>query len=77
MTDAGWHPDPHGRADRRYHDGTAWTAHVADAAGTVLAGPASTQWTLEPVRAPCIEPSTSGDPRRPAVGAGVGRVPVA
>lgn len=33
MTAAGWHPDPHGRAHRRYHDGTAWTAHVSDAAG--------------------------------------------
>jgi len=33
MTDAGWHPDPHGRADRRYHDGTRWTEHVTDAEG--------------------------------------------
>jgi hypothetical protein len=25
-----WHPDPTGRHDHRYWDGTAWTAHVAD-----------------------------------------------
>lgn len=39
MTDAGWHPDPHGRADRRYHDGTGWTAHIADAEGTASRDP--------------------------------------
>lgn len=26
---ADWHPDPFGRAQFRYHDGTAWTHHVA------------------------------------------------
>jgi hypothetical protein len=25
-----WHPDPTGRHEHRYWDGTAWTAHVAD-----------------------------------------------
>lgn len=25
---AGWHRDPLGRFDRRYHDGHKWTAHV-------------------------------------------------
>jgi hypothetical protein len=39
MTDAGWHPDPHGRADRRYHDGAGWTAHIADADGTASRDP--------------------------------------
>lgn len=39
MTDAGWHPDPHGRADRRYHDGTRWTEHTADADGTTSVDP--------------------------------------
>lgn len=39
MTDAGWHPDPHGRADRRYHDGTRWTEHVTDAAGSASVDP--------------------------------------
>lgn len=27
---AGWHPDPSGRHDHRYWDGTTWTEHVAD-----------------------------------------------
>lgn len=27
---AAWHPDPTGRHQLRYWDGTAWTAHVAD-----------------------------------------------
>lgn len=26
----GWHPDPHGAARLRYHDGNAWTAHTHD-----------------------------------------------
>ena len=28
---AGWHPDPMGRAEQRYWDGTAWTDHVSTA----------------------------------------------
>ncbi|CAN5495403.1 hypothetical protein BH10ACT1_BH10ACT1_29970 [soil metagenome] len=27
----GWHPDPAGRNEQRYYDGTAWTDHVVDA----------------------------------------------
>lgn len=30
MSDAGWQADPFGRHELRYHDGTAWTAHVSD-----------------------------------------------
>lgn len=30
-TPANWHPDPTGRHELRYWDGTAWTAHVSDA----------------------------------------------
>lgn len=26
----GWHPDPTGRHDLRWHDGAAWTPHVSD-----------------------------------------------
>jgi uncharacterized membrane protein YhaH (DUF805 family) len=26
----GWHPDPAGRHQHRYHDGSSWTDHVAD-----------------------------------------------
>ena len=27
---AGWHPDPRGRHEQRYWDGSVWTDHVAD-----------------------------------------------
>jgi hypothetical protein len=44
----GWYPDPSGRFAQRYHDGTRWTEHVADAQGNRAtdvpagqAGPAS------------------------------------
>jgi hypothetical protein len=33
QTSPGWYPDPNGRYAQRYHDGTSWTEHVADAAG--------------------------------------------
>lgn len=31
---AGWQADPFGRHELRYHDGSAWTAHVSDAGVT-------------------------------------------
>ncbi len=34
MYQPGWYPDPYGRFARRYHDGRAWTEHVADLQGT-------------------------------------------
>jgi hypothetical protein len=44
----GWYPDPSGRFAQRYHDGSRWTEHVADAQGNrdtdapvAQAGPAS------------------------------------
>jgi hypothetical protein len=38
MADAGWHPDPSGRHEMRYFDGTRWTDHVSDQ-GVVGADP--------------------------------------
>ncbi|MCM6764083.1 DUF2510 domain-containing protein [Rathayibacter sp. ZW T2_19] len=38
MTPAGWFPDPFGRFDHRYWDGTLWTEHVG-AAGRQLVDP--------------------------------------
>lgn len=35
---ASWHPDPTGRHEQRYWDGSAWTQHVSDA-GTVASDP--------------------------------------
>jgi hypothetical protein len=43
---ASWQPDPTGRHDHRYWDGTEWTEHVADA------GVASTDHYEAPVAAP-------------------------
>jgi len=37
-TPAGWHPDPTGRHEHRYWDGSQWTEHVSDA-GTGTADP--------------------------------------
>ncbi|HEX2578136.1 MAG TPA: DUF2510 domain-containing protein [Aquihabitans sp.] len=35
---AGWHPDPAGRHEQRYYDGSTWTEHVVDA-GTQTTDP--------------------------------------
>jgi hypothetical protein len=29
-TTSGWYPDPSGRHEQRWYDGTTWTGHVAD-----------------------------------------------
>ncbi|HET6835111.1 MAG TPA: DUF2510 domain-containing protein [Acidimicrobiales bacterium] len=51
----GWYPDPSGRFAQRYHDGTRWTEHVADAQGNRAtdvpagqAGPASYAGSAQP-----------------------------
>ncbi|QYG93848.1 DUF2510 domain-containing protein [Iamia sp. SCSIO 61187] len=71
MSDAGWHPDPHGRADRRYHDGSRWTEHVADAEGTATVDPLGADAAPGPPAGP-DEPTSSPaivigppPPRRP------------
>ncbi|HEY7135723.1 MAG TPA: DUF2510 domain-containing protein [Acidimicrobiia bacterium] len=30
-TTPGWYPDPTGRHEVRYHDGSSWTQYVSDA----------------------------------------------
>ena len=37
-TTAGWWPDPHGRHQHRYWDGTRWTPNVSDAGVTSIEG---------------------------------------
>ncbi len=51
--DAGWHPDPTTRHELRYHDGAAWTEHVAtggaqstDVAGVAQANSPNPQSTV-------------------------------
>lgn len=52
----GWHDDPFGRYPKRYYDGTQWTHHVADHAGTTQTDPMGTQ------------PNPAGVPTAPPVG---------
>ncbi len=56
MTDPGWHPDPFGRAGRRYHDGSRWTEHVADDGGNQSIDPPG------PGPAPAAEAATTAGP---------------
>src|SRR3954453_5160549 len=63
---AGWHPDPRGRHEHRYWDGSQWTDHVAD--GGVLATDPVSQVT--PVAAPIGPsmvnlPAITAEPKRP------------
>ena len=48
----GWQPDPAGRHEYRYWDGTAWTDDVSDAGMTAV----------DPLSGPAAGASTSGDP---------------
>ena len=59
---AGWQPDPFGRHEVRYWDGTAWTAHVSDAGVT---------GTDEPIPSPEGTPPPPPPPP-PASGGGGG-----
>jgi MFS family permease len=58
-TPAGWFPDPFGRYERRFWDGTAWTAHVGtgnqqlvDPLGATLSIPIATPPTAFPATTP-------------------------
>lgn len=68
----GWYPDPFGRFARRYHDGRAWTEHVADQQGTQLsdAAPLASQ-----TQAPSAPATSSYQP--PAAGGGAWQQPAA
>ena len=57
----GWHPDPTGRHEHRYFDGTGWTDHVADSGNLStdpVAAPAEVSKPAEPSRVdlPAITP---------------------
>ena len=56
MADAGWYPDPRGRHEHRYFDGTTWTDHVAD----------DGRGAMDPVNAPS---PPSGPPVAPSADA--------
>jgi hypothetical protein len=60
---AGWHPDPMGRHEHRYWDGTQWTDNVSDqgqmSMDPVMAAPQAVSAPAEPSRVdlPAIDPS--------------------
>ena len=67
----GWHPDPRGRHEHRYWDGTRWTGHVSDGGVTAQdeLDPAVEIAAPEPVMAPTPAPepvaASAAPPREP------------
>lgn len=74
----GWHPDPFGRHEHRYWDGTAWTDQVSDAgqAGTDPPAPAAAVGAVSAT--PYVPPSgsTSGSGKGKIVGLVLGGLAV-
>jgi hypothetical protein len=71
----GWYPDPSGRFAQRYHDGSRWTEHVADAAGNRdidvpghRAGPASPAGSARGYDRPGTRPRQPGYGEQPGYG---------
>lgn len=62
-TAAGWHPDPYGRHQFRYWDGTVWTYEVSDA-GVHSQDPPG--WRPEPTAGQPPERDHAPEPRRSA-----------
>jgi hypothetical protein len=69
---AGWHPDPSGRHEHRYWDGTHWTDHVADG-GVASTDPLTPEAVEEDVpigpsmvNMPAIDPSLLQQSPQPA-----------
>jgi hypothetical protein len=65
MSDPGWHPDPFGRSDYRYFDGTEWTDKVSTAGVESTDPPAVTP--PPPPTAPdaTVQPGTPPPPTAP------------
>ena len=57
---AGWQPDPFGRHEVRYWDGSAWTAHVSDAGVTGTDEPLPSPEGTPPPPPPPPPPSSGG-----------------
>ena len=65
---AGWFPDPGGRHEHRYWDGTAWTDHVADrgvAGVDPVAGPTPAAVSTQPAAGPGTAPGVAPPPSVP------------
>ena len=52
MAEAGWQPDPTGRHEHRYFDGSRWTEHVSDSGAT----------SVDPVQAGATQAETRSTP---------------
>ena len=62
MSNSGWWPDPSGRHELRYHDGTAWSEHVSDR-GAVSRDPVdSPRPPVPPPPPPMPEPASAVPP---------------
>ena len=57
---AGWQPDPFGRHEVRYWDGSAWTAHVSDAGVTSTDEPVPSPEGAPPPPPPPAAPGGAG-----------------
>jgi hypothetical protein len=57
---AGWQPDPFGRHEHRYWDGSAWTAHVSDAGVTSTDEPVPSPEGMPPPPPPTPAPAPAG-----------------
>ena len=68
---ARWWPDPYGRFQQRYFDGSNWTAHVIDNNGTQTVDPLGTT-----VSVPFATPTGSRPPAEPLAGS-AGTTPAA
>lgn len=67
---AGWHPDPRGRHEHRYWDGTTWTDHVADAGQMSIDPVDEVSTPIAPsgpsrVDLPAVEPAAVAAPAEP------------
>ncbi|HEY3723654.1 MAG TPA: DUF2510 domain-containing protein [Acidimicrobiia bacterium] len=51
MVEPGWHPDPRGSHEHRFHDGNRWTAHVSDRGRVGIDGSGSERSTATRPRA--------------------------
>lgn len=76
VSPAGWQPDPRGRHEYRYWDGTQWTDHVSDRGEMSTDPVAATQPRPDPVAAPpdpaAPGPGSSAPPRAGAASSAAG-----
>lgn len=65
MSDAGWHPDPFGRFDYRYFDGTQWSEKVSTAGVESTDAPVQSPTPPPVAPPPAAAPSTAATPPAP------------